>query len=79
MQPDKACLYIVACVILHNIAKMLDEVDFEGGDDEDFDCEPVGFLMEKLCETIFLIYTFLLEVTGQERRNLWKNCFMSNY
>ena len=42
VQPDKACLYIVACVILHNIAKMLDEVDFEGDDDEDFDCEPVG-------------------------------------
>ena len=40
VQPDKACLYSVACVILHNIAKMLDEV--EGGDDEDFDCEPVG-------------------------------------
>ena len=34
MQPDKECLYIVACV--------LDEVDFEGDDDEDFDCEPVG-------------------------------------
>ena len=37
VQPDKACLYIVACVILHNIAKMLDEVD-----DEDFACESMG-------------------------------------
>ena len=41
MQPDKACPYIVSCVILHNIAKMLDEVDL-GDNDEDFDCEPVG-------------------------------------
>ena len=42
VKPDKPCLYIVACVILHNITKTLDEVDFEGGDDKDFDCEPVG-------------------------------------
>ena len=29
IQPDEACLIIVACVILHNIAKMLDKKDFE--------------------------------------------------
>ena len=41
VQPEKACLIIVACVILHNIAKMLDEEDFEEDDDVDFECDPV--------------------------------------
>ena len=41
VQPDKACLIIVACVILHNIAKMLGEEDFEGDDDIEFECDPV--------------------------------------
>ena len=41
IQPDKACLIISACVILHNIAKKLGEEDFEGDDDIQYDCDPV--------------------------------------
>ena len=31
------CIFIAAYMILHNIAKMLNEEDFDGDDDEDFD------------------------------------------
>ena len=41
VQPEKACLFITACVILHNIAKMLNEVDFDGEDEEDYECDPI--------------------------------------
>ena len=41
VQPKKACLIITACIILHNIAKMLNEEDFDGEDDDDFECDPL--------------------------------------
>ena len=41
VQPEKACLFITACVILHNIAKILSEEDFDGDDEEDFEVDPL--------------------------------------
>ena len=39
VQPEKACVFKAACMILHNIAKMLDEEEFNGDDEEDFECD----------------------------------------
>ena len=56
VQPDKACLIIVACVILHNIAKLLDEEDFEGEDESNLSVTQLIplkiLLMGKWCVTI---------------------------
>ena len=41
VQPEKACIYISACMILHHIAKILQEEDFEGDDGEDIECDPL--------------------------------------
>ena len=42
MQPERACLGIGACVVLHNIAKLLNEEDFDGDDeDEEYECDPL--------------------------------------
>ena len=41
VQPKKACTFITACIILHNIAKMLNEEDFDGDDEDGFECDPV--------------------------------------
>ena len=39
--PETACLHIAAACVLHNIAKMLNEPDFEGDDDDDeMDIDP---------------------------------------
>ena len=41
VQPKKACTFITACIILHNIAKMLNEEDFDGDDEDGFECDPL--------------------------------------
>ena len=41
-QTEKASIFVIACMILHNIATMLDEEDFDGNDDKEFECCPVG-------------------------------------
>ena len=65
VQPEKACAFIAACMILHNIAKMLDEEDFNG-DDEKRILNATRFRqqrihqMAKLCEITLLIIRFWL-------------------
>ena len=40
VDPDKACMIIGTCAILHNIAIMRNEEPFEDDDiDEDFECD----------------------------------------
>jgi hypothetical protein len=39
VQPEKACVIIATCIILHNIAKILNEEDFDGDASEDFQCD----------------------------------------
>lgn len=60
VQPEKACLIIGACAILHNIAVLRNEEPFE--DDllnEEFECEPVGphpsgnLMRNHIAETFF--------------------------
>ena len=48
LQPEKACIIIVTCVILHNIAKILNEEYFDGDESENFQCDPLPATVNSL-------------------------------